>query len=207
MTGRPEREVVEGGPSRAPLTDRVPQVWRRRGVVLLALVLGALAGAGAARWWDDRSPGEGPEPSREAAAGSQVRLVLHGVVPPAPQGPTDGVRRNAALWLDAVLLHGRGPGTATVTRIHRPGGSVAIVVPDLPVRLSVNHSFQRVRLRLRPRDCRLATEWTPSAQPFVLTWRDAEGVVHGELGGDHDAALELALIDHLNAVCGPRTQH
>ena len=108
----------------------------------------------------------------------------------------------APLRIDGALLHGRGTGTATVTRIHRPGKSLAIRVPALPVRLSVNHSFERIRLQILPRDCGLATQWTPSAQPFTLTWKDDHGDVHVDIGGDHDASMELTLIRYLDAVCG-----
>ena len=107
----------------------------------------------------------------------------------------------APLRIDAVLLHGRGSGSATVSRIHRPGNSLSIRAPALPVRLSVNHSFERIRLHISAQDCPMASQWTPSAQPFTLTWRDDHGDVHTGIGGDHDAAMELALIRYLDAVC------
>lgn len=89
----------------------------------------------------------------------------------------------------------------TVTGIHRSGGSLAIRVSALPVRLSVNHSFERIRLRITARDCGLASEWTPSAQPFTLTWQDDRGDVHRDTGGDHDASTELALIRYFDVAC------
>lgn len=130
-----------------------------------------------------------------------MRLVLSkAVAPTRPDDPEDlGV---AALRIDGVLLHSRGTGSATLTRIHRPGGSLAIRVPALPARLSVNDSYERVRLQLRPRDCELATQWTPSSQPFTLTWTDDRGGIHEDLGGDHDASMEITMIRYLNAACG-----
>lgn len=78
-------------------------------------------------------------------------------------------------------------------------------MPALPVRLSANQSFERIRLQITARDCGLATAWTPSAQPFTLTWQDDHGDIHTETGGDHDASMELALIRYFNRVCGNQT--
>jgi len=89
-----------------------------------------------------------------------------------------------------------------VRRIHRPGESLSVRVPALPVKLSVNQSYQRVRLEILPRDCELATQWTPSAQPFTLTWEDGNRNIHVDVGGDHDASMELAMIRYLEAACG-----
>ena len=198
----PDRETLQGGPTRAPLLDRLTPALRHRGLILVAFALGVLSGSGAVWWWNDRPPEEPPAPSPPAAATStEVRLVLGGrVIPPRPNARL-GTGGAAPLRIDGVLLHGRGPGSATVTRIHRPGNSFAIRVPALPVRLSVNHSFERIRLQISPRDCRLATQWTPSAQPFTLTWKDDDGDVHVDIGGDHDASLEVILIRYLDAVC------
>jgi hypothetical protein len=132
----PEREILRSGPIRAPLLDRLTPAWRRRGVVLIAFVLGVIGGGGAAWWWDDRSPTEARAPSPPAAAGTEVRLVLSGVVAPTQPNDRNGTVGNGPLRIDGVLLHSRGPGIATVTRIHRAGGSLAIRVPALPVRLS-----------------------------------------------------------------------
>ncbi len=131
-----------------------------------------------------------------------MRLVLSGVVAPTQPDDRNDTVGDDPLRIDGVLLHSRGRGTATVTGIHRAGESFAIRVPALPVRLSVNHSFERIRLVITPRDCELATEWTPSAQPFTLTWQDDHGDVHHDTGGDHDALLELTLLDYFDAVCG-----
>jgi hypothetical protein len=201
----PEREILRSGPIRAPLLDRLTPAWRRRGVVLIAFVLGVIGGGGAAWWWDDRSPTEARAPSPPAAAGTEVRLVLSGVVAPTQPNDRNGTVGTGPLRIDGVLLHSRGPGIATVTRIHRAGGSLAIRVPALPVRLSVNQSFERIRLKITARDCGLATEWTPSAQPFTLTWQDDRGDVHMDTGGDHDASMELALIRYFDVVCGDQT--
>jgi hypothetical protein len=65
----------------------------------------------------------------------------------------------------------------------------------------VNHSFERIRMKISARDCGLAAEWTPSAQPFILTWQDDHGAIHTDTGGDHDASMELALIRYFDAVC------
>lgn len=140
-------------------------------------------------------------PIPPAAASTEVRLVLSGVVAPTRPHDRNGAAGAAPLRIDGVLLHGRGTGSATVTKIHRPGKSLAIRVPALPVRLSVNRSFERIRLQIFPRDCGRATEWTPSAQPFTLTWRDDDGDVHVDIGGDHDASMEVILIRYLDAVC------
>jgi hypothetical protein len=164
-------------------------------------VLGVVGAGGASWWWDSWSSKDAGAPSPTAAAGTEVRLVLSGVVAPRPSNGRNGHGGSEPLLIDAVLLHGRGPGTATVARIHRPGGSLAIRVSALPVRLSVNHSFERIRMKISARDCGLAAEWTPSAQPFTLTWQDDHGAIHTDTGGDHDASMELALIRYLDAVC------
>lgn len=168
----------------------------------MAFLLGVMGGGGAAWWWDDRSSREARAPSPTAPAGAEVRLVLSRVVAPTPPNDRNGTIGTDPLRIDAVLLHSRGPGITTVTRIHRPGGSLAIRAPALPVELSVNHSFERIRLEITPRDCGFAAEWTPSAQPFTLTWQDDRGDIHMDTGGDHDASMELALIRYLDAVCG-----
>ena len=198
----PQRELLRGGPTRTPLLDRLTPAWRHRGVILVAFAFGVIGGGGAVWWWNDRPPEEVRAPSPPAAASTEVRLVLNGVVSPIRPNVRNGTVGAAPLRIDGVLLHGRGTGSATVTKIHRPGRSLAIRVPALPVRLSVNHSFERIRLRIFPRDCGLATEWTPSAQPFTLTWKDARGDVHDDIGGDHDASMELMLIRYFDAVCG-----
>lgn len=192
--------MLQDGATHAPLLEGLTPTWRHRSVVLLAFVFGVIGGAGGARWLNDQRPEEAPAAYGPDAAGTDVRLVLSGVAPRRPhdRNGTGGVD---PLRIDGVLLHSRGPGTATVTGIHRAGGSIAIRVPALPVRLSVNHSFQRIRLEVSPRDCGLASEWTPSAQPFTLTWQDAHGDVHHDTGGDHDASMELTLLDYLDAVC------
>ena len=89
-----------------------------------------------------------------------------------------------------------------MTRVGRPGGAID-VRSARPARspCSVNRSFQRVRLRIAARDCDLATQWTPSSQPLVVTWQDERGGVHEEAGGDHDADLEIAVITYLDDVC------
>ncbi len=199
----PQRETLQGGPTRTPLLDRLTPAWRHRGVILTAFAFGVISGGGAVWWWNDRPPKEVRAPSPPAAAaGTEVRLVLSGVGAPTRPNDRNGTVGAAPLRIDGVLLHDRGTGSATVTRIHRPGKSLAIRVPALPVRLSVNHSFERIRLQIFPRDCGLATQWTPSAQPFTLTWKDAHGDVHVDIGGDHDASMELILIRYLDAVCG-----
>ena len=198
----PAREILRIDPTRAPLLDRLTPTWRRRGVVLIAFVLGVIAGGGAAWWLDGRSPRDARAPSSPTAAGIEVRLVLSGIVAPTQPKGRNGTGGNDPLLIDALLLHGRGPGIATVTRIHRAGGSLAIRASALPIRLSVNHSFERVRLKITARDCGLAAEWTPSAQPFTLTWQDDHGDIHMDTGGDHDAAMELDLIRYFDVVCG-----
>lgn len=198
----PEREILRSGPTRAPLLDRLTPAWRRRSVVLIAFMSGVVVGGGAAWWFADRSPIEVRAPSPPAAAGADVRLVLSGVVSPRQVKDPHGTVGNDPLRIDAVLLHGRGPGNATVTRIHRVGGSIAIRAPALPVTLSVNHSTERIRLEITARDCGLAAEWTPSAQPFTITWQDDHGDIHTDTAGDHDVSMELALIRYFDVVCG-----
>ncbi|QZY28950.1 hypothetical protein [Nocardioides coralli] len=193
-TQSPQGEMLEGGPPRPPLLDRIPARWRLRGVIAAVFVVGTLLGGSVMLWAQDDPAVEQPAPPAPSAV-NDVRLVLSDTAsPPDGEGP---------LRVDAVLLHSRGSGTATVTRIHRPGRALDIRVPELPVELSVNDSFERVRLFISPRHCELATRWTPSAQPLALTWRDQRGVVHQDLSGDHDATMELALIRHMDAACGP----
>ena len=66
----------------------------------------------------------------------------------------------------------------------------------------MNHSFEPVRLKITAQDCGLAAEWTPSAQPFTLTWQDDHGDIHSDTGGDHDASMELELIRYFDVICG-----
>ena len=68
--------------------------------------------------------------------------------------------------------------------------------------LSADHPYERVHVRLAPRDCALATEWTPSARPLTLSWEDEHGHSRSAPGGDHDAPIELSLIQHMSAMCG-----
>ena len=197
-----EREVLQVGATRTPLLERLAPRWRLGGVALGALVLGVIGGGGAAWWWNEQRPPETRAATGPAAAGTEVRLILSRVATLTRPEERLGAVGNYPLRIDAVLLHSRGPGTATVTRIHRPGTSIAIRAEELPVALSANRSFERVRLEVTPRDCRLATEWTPSSQPFTLTWRDEQGDVHTDTGGDHDASLEVRMLEYFDRVCG-----
>lgn len=189
---------------------RLTPAWRYRGVIAMALVLGVIMGGAAVSWWKDRPPDPPRSPSKAAeelrssppVAENDVRLVLSGVAARTRSHAENGTIGGRPLRIDAALLHSRGAGTATVTRIHRPGGGLVIRARALPATLSVNHSFEKVRLQITPGDCALATQWTPSAQPFMLTWHDDRGDVHMQLGGDHDAPMELSLISYLDAACG-----
>jgi hypothetical protein len=188
-----EQEILDLGSPRG-LSSKLHRTWRRRGAVVLSVAVGVAAGALAALTWKDRyddRPSES-QPSALAAGQPPVRLVLGGV---------SGAPRDRYLSIEAVLLHDRGAGTATVRRIHRPGTSLSIRVPDLPVTLSANHPYERVHVRIAPRDCVLATQWTPSAQPLTLSWEDERGTLRSGIGGDHDASVELSLIRHMSAVC------
>lgn len=189
---RVERETLDLGATRGRgWTWR--RTWQGRSAVVLSVAVGAAAGAVAVLALDGHD--DPPERERSAAAvPSPVRLVLSGV--------SSGARRGRYLSLDAVLLHDGRAGTATVRKIHRPGTSLSIRVPDLPVTLSANHPYERVRVRLAPRSCGLATEWTPSARPLTLSWEDEHGHPRSGIGGDHDAPVELSLIRHMSAVCG-----
>lgn len=204
-----QRETLQGGPPRAPLFDRLTPAWRYRGVIAMALVLGFITGGGAVLWWKDRPADQLRSPplaeelqSSPPVAENSVRLGLSGVAPRARSNAENGTFDARPLRIDGALLHSRGTGTATVTRIYRPGGGLVIRVRALPVTLSVNHSFERVRLQITPGDCALATQWTPSALPFMLTWQDDRGEVHTQLGGDHDASMESSLTSYLDAACG-----
>jgi len=188
-----------------PLPDRLTPAWRHRGIIVVAFVFGVVSGGGAVYWWKDRPSEEVQSPP--TVADTSVRLVLSRVVVAPRPNERNGNNGARPLQVDGALLHSRGTGTATVTKIHRPGGALAIRVSALPVRLSVNQSFERIRLQITPRDCVLATEWTPSAQPFTLSWQDEHGDVHVDIGGDHDWSMELSLIRYFDAVCGdPPTQ-
>ena len=193
--------MLQSGPTRAPLLDRLPPTWRRGGIVVLALVLGAIGGGGAVWWSQGWFPRDAGVPSPPAVAGAEVRLVLSEVVASPQPIRRNGTGENDPLLIDGILLHSRGPGTATITRIHRSSASLAIRVSELPVRLSVNHSFERIRLEITARDCGLASEWTPSAQPFTLTWQDAHGGTHRATGGDHDASMEIGMMRYFDRVC------
>lgn len=197
------RETLDVGPRRASLVDRLPPAVRRRALPVVTGVAGVVLGAAVMSWWSGGTPDQSrdrpaPEAARtSAAAVADVRLVMTGVRRPA--ATPDG--RDRALVVDGALLHGRGAGTATVTRISRPGEAIRIRVRALPLALSVNRSYVPIRLRISPRDCALATQWTPSSQPFALTWEDQDGQVRTELGGDHDAALAIEMARFLDAAC------
>ena len=194
-----QQETLEAGGSSRRLGERLHPASRCWGAVFLSVVVGVVVGAGAVLGWNDQPDDRPLEGRRSAsAATTPVRLVLGGVSAGAPRG--------RYLSLDGVLLHDRGPGTATVRRIHRPGTSLSIRAPDLPVTLSVNHPYERVRLRVAPRDCVLATEWTPSARPLTLIWEDEHGQVRSGIGGEHDARIELSLIQHMGAACGDASE-
>jgi hypothetical protein len=193
-------ESLYVGPARPPLVDRVGRTGRVRGALLAGLAVGVISGGAGTWWWLDPSPDEVRTASPPAAVAGGVRLVLTGVVARPPADRTSD-SRPAPLLVDAVLVHGRTRGRATVTRIHRPGASLAIRAPALPVRLSVNNSSERIRLELRPRDCELAVRWTPSSRPFTVTWTDDRGDVHEDLGGDHEPPMELRMIRYLEAAC------
>jgi hypothetical protein len=195
-----QRETLQGGRPPTRLVARLTPAWRYCGFIALALVLGVITGGGAVLWWKDRPHDQLRSPP--AVAENSVRLVLNGVAARTPSNAESGTTGARPLRIDGALLHSRGTGTATVTRIHRPGGALVIRVRALPVTLSVDQSFERVRLQITPGDCALATQWTPSAQPFMLTWQDDRGDVHMQLAGDHDAPMELSLISYLDAACG-----
>lgn len=207
--GEAQRETLQGGPPRAPLFARLTPAWRYRGVIAMALGLGFITGGGAVLWWHDRPPEQLRSPpavadkmqSSPPVTENSVRLVLSAVAARTRSNVENGTVGARPLRIDGALLHSRGTGTATVTRIHRPGGGLVIRVRALPVTLSVNHSFERVRLQITPGNCALATQWTPSSQPFMLTWQDDRGEVHIQLGGDHDAPMELSLISYMDAAC------
>ncbi|MGL5823839.1 MAG: hypothetical protein ACRCYU_03220, partial [Nocardioides sp.] len=146
----PQRDVLQGGPTRASWLHRLTPASRQRGVILLAVAFGVVGGGGAVWWWNDRPQTEVRSSSPPTVGSTDVRLVLSEVVGPAL--PTDQKGAEAApLRIEGALLHDRVSGSATVTRIHRPGQALAIRVPALPVRLSVNHSFERIRLQVLPR--------------------------------------------------------
>ena len=77
-------------------------------VVLIAFVFGVIGGGGAAWWWNDRSPEEAEAPSPPAAAGTDVRLVLSGVVAPTQPNDRNGTVGDDPLRIDGALLHSRG---------------------------------------------------------------------------------------------------
>ena len=184
----PERETLEGGPA-APGPDA------RRRLVGVALALGG-AVVGAAVVLSVTRSDPDPVPAPPAAVSSDVRLVV--------TATADRPVAEDALWVDAVLLLAGGPDRATVTRVHRPGDSLDIRVPELPVELTPAEPFALVRLRIAPRDCRLADMWTPSARPFTVTWRSGDGRQRSGQGGDHDADMELAWLNHMDEVCAER---
>lgn len=109
-----------------------------------------------------------------------------------------------ALWLDGVLVYVQGSGAVTVTRVHRPGGALRVRVPDLPLRLTPESTFERIQMSVSPRECRLASMWTPSARPFTLTWRTGDGSWRSNSVGDHNASMELTWLAHMDSVCDER---
>lgn len=165
---------------------------------MAVFVAGCVAGGSAVGWWQ----GAGQElPPPTAAADTSVELVLTGVAAHSRADGTQGVAADGALWLDGLLLHVGGRGTATMTRIHRPGRALRVGVPEIPVTLTPDEASQRIQIRVVPRDCALATIWTPSAQPFTVTWQGPDGTTSSEPGGAHNPSLELTLIQAMDAAC------
>lgn len=169
--------------------------------MVVAFVCGVVVGGGTVWWWwvDWSREQTGREP---VGSGASIRLVLSRVDSPTGLRRSDPTIEGGPLWLEAALWHAQGAGTVTVTRVHRPGRALTIRVPGLPLTMTADSAFELVRLRITPRDCALATQWTPSALPFIITWRDEQGDLHEDLGGDHDAAMEIALIRYMDAACG-----
>lgn len=187
----PGAETIDWGRSGAPRPPRdSPRVAL---VAAVAFTVGAVLGALTLAWWgsrDDATPATPSAPSTVSDA--VVRLVLSKA--PAVEG--------GGVLIEAALLHDRESGPITVTGIERTGASIVVDAPELPVDMSVNHSYERIDLRIRPQNCNLADEWTPSSQPFVVTWEDESGTEYEALGGDHDGDLEIAVIGFLSQVCG-----
>jgi hypothetical protein len=198
----PHGETLQGGPAGPAFVDRVgPGTWRR---VVLAVVFafGAMAGAGALALFGDPRD-ERQEPSAPAPS-SSVQLVITGVADHSRAEEVRGGAEDEALWLDGVLAYVQGRGAVTVTRVHRPGRGLIVLAPALPLRLTPGSTFERIQLSVSPRECRLASMWTPSARPFTLTWRADDGSWHSNPAGDHNASMELTWLAHMDSVCDER---
>lgn len=199
-------EILQRSPGGTWPFGRLSPAWRRRGLVLATWLVGVLSGAGVVWWWDggaEQQVGGAPTRSATALGGQEVRLVLTR----AGALRRDSRQTGGAAYLrvDGALLYDGRAGDVTVRRIYRPGGGLLVRVPRLPVVLSANRAYEPIRLQIAPGDCRLATEWTPSAQPLTLTWRDEQGRVQRSSGGDHDPVMELTLIRWLDDACDGRT--
>lgn len=189
-------ETLQVGPSRPPLSERVPDRWRLPLVVGVSLLLGAVAGAGAVLWSQADPPERAPFRGDEHA----VELVLLEV---APGRPGTGSTSAPTLHLGAGLLLS-GVVTSTVLSIDPPGDWLEVRAPALPVTVSPSGRFRSLDLELVIGDCEPATGWTPRDRSFTLTWRDEHARLHLDRAGDFDKTLGRALARHVDAACaGP----
>ena len=185
----PERDPGGGGvPTRA-------RTWA------VGFVCGVAAGIGTHAWWSS-APAETPAPP--VAVDPSVQLVFTGVADRHRSGGSRAGEGGRGLWLDAVLVHVAGRGTATVTRVHRPGAALDLHVPGLPARLAPGEA-REVLVRLSPRECRLAGVWTPSSRPFTVTWSDTDGRSYSTSAGDHNSSMEVSWLRHMDAACPRRS--
>ncbi|MBD8869900.1 hypothetical protein [Nocardioides donggukensis] len=198
----PLHETLQGGPSGPASIDPFGAATRRVAVLATVFTCGALAGAAGAGAYVSESQYEDRTPASRAS----VQLVITGVADHSRAEPMKADAQKRALWLDGVLMYMGERGAAIVTRVHRPGRSLRIRVPDLPVSLTAGDPPKQVQIRIAPRDCELASMWTPSARPFRLTWRAADGDWRTDPVGDHNASVEVTLIAHMDSVCDARSR-
>ncbi len=172
--------------------------WRQRAAVPVALVLGIVAGAAGAAWWQSPQPTSPPRVDEHA-----VELALFEVVPLGKRPARREARPSAIRLAGGFLLS--GAVRSTVLTISSPDDALDVSAPALPVTVSPAARFRSVELRIVVRDCEVAGRWSPTDRPFTVTWRDEHGEEHRDRAGDVDRALAEVLVRHIEAMCARRT--
>jgi hypothetical protein len=185
-------ETLQSGPSRPPVWERVPAKRRALAVVLVALVLGVVVGAGVTVWRQSE-----PEPATFRPDEHAVELVLF------QELPSHSSERS--LHVDGALLLA-GLVTSTVVAISASGSGLGVRISSLPVTVSPTRRFQEVALAVVVRDCKAAMAWTPRARPFVIAWRDEYGREHMDRAGDFGPSMAESLTRHIDAACDEPTR-
>jgi hypothetical protein len=195
-TAQRPTDTLQVGPTRPPLSEKVPARWRRRPTLtFLAFASGVAAGVGGVLWWQAR-----PEPPPFRPDEHAVELILFEAVPPTTH-PSGRASRDAPLHVDSAILLS-GLVTSTVVGIDTPGDGLGVRAPALPLTVSPTRRLQSLDLTIVVRDCRAAARWKSADRPFTITWRDEFDRVHMDRAGDFDRSMARSLTSYVDAVCG-----